>query len=318
MPDKPIFLGVDVGNYNTKSENVSIPSGYNEFAAKPTYAGNYLCYNGKYYVPREERFDYLMDKTINERHFILTLMSISAELLYRIKKHSTNYQEQVNKVKTIHLGVGVPPAHHSHLAKKYVEYFRERFGDEIDYVYNDIHFHYSVPMIRVFPQDYAVAMEFEDKSEVLKKHYKRYYAVDIGGKTVDFVVIAEGRPEKYRSFENGILTMYNEIKSQALTDFGVRLEDSNCEEVLRGYPSVIDKEVRDMIRRKASEWTNDILSRLRTEGLDFNANPTIFIGGGARMLRQFINKSNLVNNFEFVGNDKANAIAFAKLLRGIQ
>ena len=63
---------------------------------------------------------------------------------------------------------------------------------------------------------------------------------------------------------------------------------------------------------------DNLIAKSATEGLDFNANPTIFIGGGARMLRQFINKSNLVNNFEFVGNDKANAIAFAKLLKGIQ
>lgn len=319
---KAVILGIDVGNYNTKSEHTVLQSGYNESSSKPTIADEYLNYKGIYYVPREDRFNYVVDKTIDDKQYILTLMSIAKEILYRADQsaagNKAKIQEIINRYTVIDLGVGVPPAHHNSLAAKYVAYYKERLGESVQFNYCGYHYSFSVPVVRVFPQDYSVIAEFADKSEILKKKYKRFYAVDIGGKTVDFVIIVDGKPDKYRSFENGILTMYDEIKNRVMNDYAKRLEDSNCEEILRKMPTVVSEDIIEVVRSMANDWTGNILSKLRAEGLDFETNPTIFIGGGAKILRPYIRNSKLVKNYEFIGDDKANAIAYAKILRGIQ
>lgn len=324
--NKAYILGIDVGNFNTKSEHTILPSGFNVSSSKPMMAEEYLLYDGTYYVPREDRFNYVVDKTNNDKHFMLALMSMAKEIYERAKvvvgSRPEAIQEQINRYSLINLGIGVPPAHHNALAAKYVSYFKERFGDEIQFEYcidgHKYEFDFSVPVVRVFPQDYSVVVEYADKSEILKKKFNRFYAIDIGGKTVDFVVIANGKPDKYRSFENGILTMYDEIKNRVLSDYTIRLENSNCEDILMDKPTVVKENIITLVKDMANDWTSDILSKLRAEGLDFETNPTIFIGGGAKLLKPFIESSNIVTNYEFVGDVNANAVSYAKLLRGIQ
>ena len=45
-----IILGVDLGNYNIKAENVCFPSAYVELAGDGNNYSHTLQHNGKYYV----------------------------------------------------------------------------------------------------------------------------------------------------------------------------------------------------------------------------------------------------------------------------
>ena len=64
------YIGVDVGNYDTKTSNCSFVSGYSEAATKPqivTDKTDYICKDGKYYILKNEPAPYTMDKTIDNR-----------------------------------------------------------------------------------------------------------------------------------------------------------------------------------------------------------------------------------------------------------
>ena len=74
------IAGIDVGNYDTKTQNTSIPSGYTGPLTEKPIGDEYLKFNGKYYVPSFERFAYEKDKTRTERCIILSLFALANEI----------------------------------------------------------------------------------------------------------------------------------------------------------------------------------------------------------------------------------------------
>ena len=73
-----LYLGIDVGNSDTKSENTTFPSGYEgPYSSRPAIVNEYLELNGKYFIPTTDRLFYLKDKTADDRCIVLTLMAIA-------------------------------------------------------------------------------------------------------------------------------------------------------------------------------------------------------------------------------------------------
>ena len=124
-------VGVDVGNYDTKTQNCAIPSGYSEYSVKPEIAVNILEYDGKFYVPDiSERMPYMADKTIDNRCLILTLLGIANEIIYCAKiKDKKHIQQQIDQIREIKLGVGLPPGHFSN-QKEHLEEYYHKYLDE--------------------------------------------------------------------------------------------------------------------------------------------------------------------------------------------
>lgn len=79
------YIGVDVGNYDTKTALSSTPSGYSKSEDKPFGVKECIFYNGMYYAPSERRFPYTKDKTKDERAFILSLLELQRKLLRSAK-----------------------------------------------------------------------------------------------------------------------------------------------------------------------------------------------------------------------------------------
>lgn len=78
-----INLGLDLGNYYTKTSHTSVSSGFSSYGRLPFGADEYLMFGNNYYIPNPEPFPYVKDKTRNENAFILSLLGLSKELLYR-------------------------------------------------------------------------------------------------------------------------------------------------------------------------------------------------------------------------------------------
>lgn len=113
------FIGLDDGNFDTKTQHTVSPNGYTEHTALPAMAKEYLHYNGKFYVPSNERFNYMEDKTLSDRALILSLFGISKELLYLSELRKGNVlQEKINSYTDIALGAGLPPLHWATAAKR--------------------------------------------------------------------------------------------------------------------------------------------------------------------------------------------------------
>lgn len=314
-----INIGLDVGNYNTKTVHTSTASGFSECTKKPFFAEEYLYFNGKYYIPESERFPYLRDKTKNEHAFILSLFGIGKEILYRNRNgNSTNADEVLNKITSINLGIGVPPIHYSVLSNPTIEYYKERFQNGISFVCNNHEMHLALNNCICFAQDAAAVIGYvppQNKKDPIV-NYKSYYAVDIGGQTVDIITFINGKIDLDRcdSKPLGILVMYEKIIKRIEMETGKRISKDIIESVLRHEPTILDQNITTLIIQEADNWLNHIIAVLIQFGLDFDTYPVLFLGGGSLLFKPFINKLGLVK-YDFINNPNANASGYEKMLK---
>ena len=327
-------IGVDVGNFDTKTQNTVVPSGFEVSETKPFGTTNYLEYNGAFYVPSNDRFSYERDKTINENCFILSLIAIASEIQFcaesakagrerQAKLDGTkldrvrSVQDEIFDVETVNLGVGLPPTHVSTLQDKLISYYKARFGEGVEYKYNGYTFRYKLGMIKCFPQDFAAILTYhpQDK-ENSAISFPSYYGIDIGGWTVDVVTILDKRISinKCDSKPLGVLAMHEKIVREVETTFGRRLMKTDIENILKGERILIPEDVKTFIKNAANKWYEDIMKSLKQFGVAYDTHPVIFLGGGALLFKDCIKKDQRLVKYELMYNPKANAAAYAALL----
>lgn len=327
-------FGVDIGNMNSKTVHTSTPSGFSEHEKKPFSTDEYLFYNGKYYIPESERFPYLKDKTQNEHAFILTLMALGKEILYRAElNHKTkktkaeknpalkdkviSIQEEINRYTVINLGVGVPPIHFSSLMQPTLDYYKTHFADGVSFIYNDYNFNLKLNECACYAQDLAAVVSYPKKKDTDSVvNFSSYYAIDIGGQTVDAITFINGRIDlkKCDTKTIGVLTMYEGIVRDIEADTGKHLSKDLIERVLRNEPTILSEEIKLLIQKHAGNWLNYILGSLIQFGMDFDSYPVLFIGGGSLLFKRFIDEYHLVK-YEFINNPNANALGYEMMIK---
>ena len=299
-----MIIGVDNGNANTKTVHTVFTSGVTEHDVKPPIGDEVIKYNEKYYTLSGDRSPYKRDKTKDNVCFILTLFGLSKEIIE---------EDKYEPVIDIDLGVGLPPEHYGLQKDKYANYFKS-FGETNEYEYNGKPFILNINSVNVFPQAYAAVAQ---KASELKT-YTRTYIIDIGGYTTDIILLNKGKPDLSccRSIENGIIKMNNAIKGRVNTAYDMQIEEDHIYDVLSGRKTILSDEVKEMIKNEAAKHANTILNELRELGIDLRTNPAIFVGGGALLLQEFINDSDMTVKVEFVQDISANAVGYSILTNG--
>ena len=307
-----IKLGVDVGNYDTKTQNCTVASGYKKYDTKPEIATKILSYKGAYYVPDiNERMPYVADKTQNDQCLILTLFGIAEELISVAREANPKaIQEELNKYDHIKLGLGLPPGHFNALSKKTLDYYHEKLDGKIEFSYKKYNFAFEVDAIRLFPQDF-VAVYKNQACETAKK--KRYYIVGIGGGTVDVVPVLNGQPDVNNCFslEMGTRVMYRKICADVQRQFGEMLDESLVEDVLRGEDTVLPQKMKEVIIDDAKEHFDNIVNGCIQQGVKLSLYPTVFFGGGCLLLKNYIENDDKLTEAEIISDVHANAKAYA-------
>ncbi len=80
------------------------------------------------------------------------------------------------------------------------------------------------------------------------------------------------------------------------------------------YETYTGQDIVDMVNNLAREWSEKIINQLRREGLVFEVNPVVFMGGGSRLLRKQLKGNRLVKACDFIANPRANADGYKKLM----
>ena len=297
-----MLISIDHGNSAIKTVNHSFISGLSEHTIKPPISDEVLEYDGRYWTLSSKRITYMMDKTEDERYFILTLFAIAKEL------ESTG---KYMPVESIDLAVGLPPEHYGVLKDRFANYFKRE--NEIRFVYNDKPYCIVINHVMVFPQAYAAVVP---KSNLIV-NTMRMFVVDIGGYTTDVLLLRNGKPDMQfcRSLESGIITMNNEIARKVNILHNMNIDDEHVSAVLSGKETILPQEVKDAIVAETRIHAKGILDQLRELQVDLRSNPAIFVGGGSILLRPFIENSPLVAKAEFISSTNANTIVYDMLGR---
>lgn len=286
MTYQKITIPLDHGNRNMKTAEEVFTSGLVESDLKPVL-GEYLQYNGKYYSLTGERIPYMRDKTLDDRFFILTLFGIGKELERRT-------QPQKDTIYQVELPVGLPPKHYGALFEKFGQYF-VRPGVQ-RFTFNKREYLVQITKAAVFPQDYAAAMTIYPQIAA----YNRVVTVDIGGFTLNYLLLREGRPDLSvcDSLEKGVITLYNRIISRVSSDFDMLLEDTDIDTIILGKNSDYSDSVIRLVKQMTKQYVDDFLGAFRERGIDLKTGCIVFIGGGAKLLREYLENTDKIGNIQ--------------------
>lgn len=300
-----MVISIDHGNKSLKTKSRVFTSGLVVSDSKPGIKKDTVYWNGKYYSLTEKRISYMRDKTEDDRFFVLTLFAIAYEL-------ETLPKEKREDLIDVTLLVGLPPAHYGQLHRRFEDYFLRK-RQIIDFEFNDRPCTIRIKRVVSYTQALAAAVT---QYAYIRNHAVSY-VIDIGGFTVDVLKLRYGKPdlEVVESFEQGVITLYNRIKSLCSSQFDILLEDSDIDEVIKGEPTILTGDVQKLIRNATQEFLSEFYNFLRERGIDVKSSKCIFAGGGSILLRTLIERGGKVGYPIFIDDIHANAIGYELLYR---
>ena len=288
-----MLIAIDHGNKQVKTvHGNAIVSGVQKSKTRP-YGRDILKYGGSYYTLSAQRIPYQKDKTTDERFFILSLFAIAEEIEAQ--------GAYTSGLMPIDLAIGLPPAHFGAQNKAFVRYFKRK--EPIYFSYRDKLYSILIRDVQCYPQAFAAAAMMLG---------------DVGGFTADYLLLKNGRADLSTcdSLENGVILLYNRIRSKASSDLDILLEETDVDAILlQGQGSSYGEEVAALVEYQTQEFVNDMLGALRERQFDLRTGRVIFVGGGACLLRRQIETSRKVAHPVFVEDVNANAKGFEYLYR---
>ena len=251
----------------------------------------------------DQRIPYMRDKTADERYFILTLFAVAFELA------GTEYRK--DEIVDVQLAVGLPPAHYGAQYERFENYFLNR--DIIDFQLDGRPYSVFISTAICFPQAYAAIMPIYQRIH----SYSKVAVLDIGGFTADYLLVKNGEADLSAcdSLDNGVITLYNGIKSKVNADFDILLDESDIDAILKDTPTDFDESVIRIVQEQAQQFINDLFGKLRERMIDLRSGKAVFVGGGSILLKKQIEASGKVGAPIFVDEISANTKGYELLFK---
>lgn len=283
-----------------KTPHFSFPSGLVAYEHEPYTQKDVLEYAGRYYVVGSGRQPLQKDKTRTEGYYLLTLAAIARELEYR---HAA-------RTCSVTLAAGLPLTSFGRDKAKFRAYLL-RDGKPMLFCYEGREYAVTISDVKLFPQGYAAVLT---QSGLLDE--PSVIVADIGGWTVDLMRLDNRIPNAAtcRSLELGMIRCIDEISEQVRRTLGISLTTAQIESVLRGDASSLPDEVKAIIHTQADKYVQSLLSAITECGLDTRAMPTIFLGGGAALLKRRVSATNALCRPVILDDVSLNAKGYERLV----
>jgi plasmid segregation protein ParM len=295
-----MIIAVDHGNSAIKTEHYAFPSALEKHANRPPMASDILEYDGAFWTMSGQRIPYMMDKSKDDRFFVLTLIAAAKEMFHN---------GYIPPGTDVDLAVGLPPAHFALMREQFTQYLKR---GEVKFSFNEAPTTINIKNVFVYPQAYAAVVPQGTRL----KEEPRIFIIDIGGLTTDVLLLKNSVPDLHfcRSFENGIIPMTNLIIGKIGAQHGIKISEDQITAAIKGDRRlVLSEDVIKDILSYAKQHADMILDELRENMVELKANPVIFIGGGAILLKSCLENSSMIVKADFVLDEKANAIGYALL-----
>ena len=302
-----MVVSVDNGNKQTKTGRGAVfTSGLSVSTTMPGFGSDILHWKDKYYMLSSKRGAYLRNKTTNDDCFVLTLYGIAKDLI------ACGVRSGTGQTIPITLLVGLPPAHYGAQYKSFRSYFLNR--GPIEFALDGQEFRIRIDDCKVYVQGFGALMSVYGQV----RNLSNAVVVDMGGFTLDYLPVKSGAPcvAECGSLDDGVIKLYNKVLSRCNGELDLLLSEDDVDAVLQNRQSDLPGEVKQLMRAAAAEYVDDIVSRLRERDIDLRISRPIFVGGGAMLLKDYINGNKRIGSAAIVVDDiTANAKGYQIMYR---
>ena len=264
------IIAVDHGYGNIKTANTVTPTGITAYKKEPIFTWNTLEYNGIYYRIGEGHKEFISDKTMDEDYYLLTLMAVARELnVFSIQKAD------------VHLAAGLPLTWIRNQREEFRSYLLQ--NPEVSYRFNNKDYHIRFVGCSLYPQGYPAIVN------LLSALKGTNLLADIGTGTMNILYINNKKAQESRCWTEkfGVNQCMIAAKNAILDRFGVKIEESTVEQVLRFKAADTSTPYLDCITAVARQYVADIFATLRK----YEYNPDLMrlyvVGGGGCLIRNF-------------------------------
>ena len=264
------IIAVDHGYGNMKTANTVTPTGIKAYETEPIFTGNILEYNGIYYRIGEGHKEFIPDKAMDEEYYLLTLMAIARELnVFSIREAD------------VHLAAGLPLTWIRNQREAFRSYLLQ--NPEVHYRFNGKEYHLRFAGCSLYPQGYPAIVNH------LGNFKGTNLLADIGNGTMNILYINNKKAQESRCWTEklGVNQCMIAAKNAVLDKFGVKIEESTVEQILRFGTADISAPYLDCISSIARQYVAELFSTLRK----YEYNPDLMrlyvVGGGGCLIRNF-------------------------------
>ena len=264
------IIAVDHGYGNMKTANTVTPTGIKAYETEPIFTGNILEYNGIYYRIGEGHKEFIPDKAMDEEYYLLTLMAIARELnVFSIREAD------------VHLAAGLPLTWIRNQREAFRSYLLQ--NPEVHYRFNGKEYHLRFVGCSLYPQGYPAIVN------QLGNFKGTNLLADIGNGTMNILYINNKKAQESRCWTEklGVNQCMIAAKNAILDKFGVKIEESTVEQILRFGTADISAPYLDCISSIARQYVAELFSTLRK----YEYNPDLMrlyvVGGGGCLIRNF-------------------------------
>lgn len=268
-----VVIGVDHGFSAMKTAHCVFPTGLTAYDFQPYTQKGILEYGGRFYVIGTGRQPIQKDKTRTENYYLLTLAAIAQEITIR----------NADPALMVHLAAGLPLTSFGREAEKFRKYLlRDR--KPVSFRYEGRDFLVTINKVSMYPQGYAAALTRSELSA-----FSSLIIVDIGGWTMDLMRLNGRTPEEEtrKSLETGVICCIDSAMEKIRGNLGLSVNSEQVESVLRGETESVPEQAVLLVQQEAEAYVQTLFNLIDQSGMDIHATPTMFVGGGAALIKSF-------------------------------
>ena len=268
--ENTMVIAIDHGYGNIKTVNTVTPTGITAYDTEPTFEGDILQYDGKYYRIGEGHKGFIPNKSADEDFYVLTLAAIAKELA-------------IEGITTadVHIAAGLPLTWVKTQREDFRKYLTK--NGKVKFTFRDKQYNIKIVSASVYPQGYTAVID--RLSEMTGVNM----LADIGNGTMNIMYINNKKPVESKTFTEklGVNQCVITAKNIVLDRFGTILDESIIEQMIRTGTADIGDKYLDCISDAIKEYSAYIFETLRKYEYDSELMRLYITGGGATLIKHF-------------------------------
>ncbi len=265
-----MVIAVDHGYGNIKTVNTVTPTGITAYDTEPTFTGEILQYDGKFYRIGEGHKPFLSDKTMDEDFYVLNLAAIAKEL-------------DIEGITTadVHIAAGLPLTWVKTQREEFRKYLTK--NSKVKFTFRDKQYSIRIVGASVYPQGYTAVID--RLSEMTGVNM----LADIGNGTMNVMYINNKNPVESKCFTEklGVNQCVIKASGMVLDRFGTILDETIIEQMIRMGTADIGEKYLACITDAIKEYSAYIFETLRKYEYDSELMRLYITGGGATLIKHF-------------------------------